>query len=41
MRDYMIEAGAEVEWYEVKDVGHKYLSEYQEKLMDWLKEQKK
>ena len=40
MRDYLVKAEAEVKWYEVKDVGDKYLQEYQEKLMDWLKEKK-
>jgi len=41
MKDYLIEGGAEVVFYEVKGVGHSYLSEYQEKLMDWLKEKSK
>ena len=37
LRDILIEAGVEVEWTEVKSVGHQYLGGYQEQLMDWFK----
>lgn len=41
LKDYLLEAGAEVKWAEVKGVGHSYLTEYQDDLMDWFLEQKK
>lgn len=37
LKDLFEEAGVELKWTEVKGVGHKYLGEYQEDLMDWLK----
>ncbi len=41
LKNMFVEAGVDVEWTEVKSVGHKYLGEYQEKLMDWLTKQRK
>src|SRR5690606_5754182 len=37
LKDLLLEAGVEIKWAEVQGVGHKYLGEYQEDLMDWLK----
>ena len=36
LRDYLLELGTEVKWQEVKDVGHAYLGEYREDLMNWF-----
>jgi dipeptidyl aminopeptidase/acylaminoacyl peptidase len=36
LRDYLLQQENEVKWVEVKDVGHSYLGEYQEDLMDWF-----
>jgi alpha-L-rhamnosidase len=36
LKDLLIEAGADVKWTEVEGVGHRYLGEYQEDLMDWF-----
>ncbi len=41
LKDYLVKAGAEVKWTEVKGVGHNYLGQYQEELMDWLLQQRK
>ena len=42
IRDLFIEAGVkDFEWTEVEGVGHKYLGEYQEKMLDWLNEHEK
>lgn len=37
LKDLFLEAGVDVKWTEVEGVGHRYLGEYQEDLMDWLK----
>lgn len=36
LKDCLLKAGADVNWQEVPGVGHNYLGEYQEKLMDWF-----
>jgi alpha-L-rhamnosidase len=36
LKDLFIEAGVEVKWTQVEEVGHKYLGEYQEDLMNWF-----
>lgn len=36
-RDFLTEQGANIYSKEIKGVGHKYLGEYQEKMLDWLK----
>lgn len=36
LKDYLVKAGAEVKWTEVKGVGHNYLGQYQEDLLNWL-----
>ncbi|CAN5463848.1 hypothetical protein BH11BAC3_BH11BAC3_27590 [soil metagenome] len=41
LKDYFINAGIEVNWREVKGIGHNYLGEYQEDLMNWLLKQVK
>ncbi len=41
VRDLFIEAGVDLTWQEIEGVGHKYLGEYQEELMDWLKSKKR
>lgn len=41
LRDYLLDAGTEVKWQEVPDVGHSYLGEYQEDLMDWFLDHEK
>jgi len=38
LKDLFLEAGVEVKWQEVKGIGHRYLGEYQEDLMDWFKQ---
>ena len=37
LKDLFLEAGVELKWQVVKGVGHNYLKEYQEDLMDWFK----
>lgn len=37
LRDLFIEADVDLKWTEVEGVGHSYLGEYQEDLMDWFK----
>jgi dienelactone hydrolase len=37
LKDLFIEAGVDLKWTEVPDVGHRYLGEYQEDLMNWFK----
>ena len=41
LKDLLLEAGVDVKWTEVKRVGHSYLSEYQNDLMDWFLTKKK
>jgi enterochelin esterase-like enzyme len=41
LKDLFVEAGVNLKWTEVEGVGHRYLSEYQENLMDWFLNQKK
>jgi enterochelin esterase-like enzyme len=41
LKDYLVEIGADSKWKEVEGVGHSYLGEYQEDLMDWFKENTK
>jgi predicted esterase len=41
LKDLLIKAGVDVKWTEVKGVGHAYLSEYQNDLMDWFLNKKK
>ncbi|PHN07885.1 discoidin domain-containing protein [Flavilitoribacter nigricans] len=41
LKDLFETAGVELKWTEVKGVGHRYLGEYQEDLMEWLKEHRK
>lgn len=41
LKDLFETAGVELKWTEVKGIGHKYLGEYQEDLMDWLKQHEK
>ena len=41
LKDLFEEADVEVKWKEVEGVGHSYLGEYQEDLMDWFKEKSK
>lgn len=41
LKDLFKTAGVELKWTEVKGVGHKYLGEYQDDLMDWLKRYEK
>lgn len=41
LKDLFLEAGVDVKWAEIKGVGHSYLGEYQEELMDWLKMKRK
>jgi predicted esterase len=41
LKDLLLEAGVNVKWTEVKGVGHSYLSEYQNDLMDWFLEKRK
>ena len=41
LKDLLLEAGIEVKCTEIEGVGHKYLGEYQTKLMDWLKNKTK
>ncbi len=36
LKDLFIEAGVELKWQVVEGVGHKYLGEYQEDLMEWF-----
>lgn len=36
LKDYLLNAGVKVKWTEVKGVGHNYLGEYQEDLMNWF-----
>jgi enterochelin esterase-like enzyme len=36
LKDFLVEIGADVKWKEVEGVGHSYLGEYQEDLMDWF-----
>ena len=42
MRDLFVQVDiVELNWREIAGVGHKYLGEYQESLMDWLIEHHK
>ena len=41
LKDYFLEAGVNIKWAEVEGVGHSYLSEYQDDLMDWFLDKKK
>lgn len=41
IRDQFIETGINVNWREIEDTGHNYLGEYQNELLDWLKEHHK
>ena len=41
LKDYLIKAGVAVNWREVKGIGHNYLGEYQEDLMNWFLKQVK
>jgi len=41
LKDYFLEAGVNLKWAEVEGVGHRYLSEYQDDLMDWFLKQNK
>ena len=41
LKDLLMQHGNEVRWAEVKGVGHSYLGEYQEDLMDWLAKHEK
>ena len=41
LKDLFLEAGVEVKWEEVKGVGHRYLGEYQEDLMEFLQNHQK
>ncbi|MCB0688649.1 MAG: hypothetical protein KDC53_19055 [Saprospiraceae bacterium] len=36
-RDFFISHDMNISWEEIQGVGHKYLGEYQEKMLDWLK----
>ena len=36
LKDYFLEAGVKLKWAEVEGIGHAYLSEYQDDLMDWF-----
>lgn len=36
-RDFLDEQGAKIYSEEIKGIGHKYLGEYQDKMLDWLK----
>jgi alpha-L-rhamnosidase len=36
LKDYLLKAGVNVKWTEVKGVGHNYLGNYQEDLMNWF-----
>jgi alpha-L-rhamnosidase len=36
LKDYLSKAGVNVKWTEVKGVGHNYLGNYQEDLMNWF-----
>jgi len=41
LKDLFLEANVELKWTEIEGVGHKYLSEYQEEMMDWFKNKTK
>lgn len=41
LKDFLLSIGTQVKWAEVKGVGHAYLSEYQQELMDWFQDKKK
>ena len=41
LKDLFEEMGAELAWHEVEGVGHKYLGEYQEEMLDWLNSKSK
>jgi alpha-L-rhamnosidase len=41
LKDLLIEAGVDLKWTEVEGVGHAYLGEYQNDLMDWFLDKKK
>ena len=41
LKDLLVEAGVDVKWTEVEGVGHRYISEYQDDLMDWFLDKKK
>ena len=41
LKEFLLKQGNELWWKEIEGVGHKYLGEYQEQLMDWLKEHQK
>jgi pimeloyl-ACP methyl ester carboxylesterase len=36
LKDYFLQAGVNLWWTEVKDVGHNYLGQYQDSLMNWF-----
>ncbi len=36
LKDHFQNLGVELKWKEVADVGHRYLGEYQEDMLDWL-----
>jgi alpha-L-rhamnosidase len=36
LKDYLLKAGVKVKWTEVKGVGHNYLGNYQEDLLNWF-----
>ncbi len=41
LKDLFEEVGVDLVWHEVEDVGHRYLGEYQEKMLDWLNSKSK
>ena len=41
LKDLLLREGVDLYWEEIEGVGHSYLGEYQEKLLDWLNTKEK